>query len=805
MRFLTKTALCLFLLYSSLAFAQQRIEFQYFDLVQSQPESCSNKSEFFRFFGNFDARQLPTKFQAYKVELSVIGNFPTQDYQFNDFYNSGFGYDIYGEVNFPDSGIYNVRAVAKFFLNDSTSYIDTSDFVTFSYGSSTCRVLSGNMYYDKNQNCEYDSLDSPIANRRVMVGERDGEILLTDNNGYYETLIPKLTPNGFGTDLFSHDFILNEDSTSYYTLSCDIPNLRDSISSLNVNLGYKDTLWSSTELFLESFLQWQYLNNCDSNTEALVSFSTHKLLGNNLTIPTTLFFGDGDSLYHEFNYGDEFNEVIHEYKNPGIYYPTFLTKTNDTAFFETTDPVFISDTCGNVSGTLYRDLNENCLLDSNESGIANINIVATWLGKTYFAKTNSNGKYSFLIPTNINYTLKVANTNLNGVITYGSLINTQACPVIVSDSANLTNFNFGVNCAQFKDLAVDGTPPRTRPGFINNHNIQAINLSCSDIESGILSYELDSLETFVSTTLAQDSIVNNKIYWFIDSLGIGERRTINLKVKLDSTATLGSVICRALTFYPLNIAEADSSNNEVEVCNVVNGSYDPNDKTCFINGAADTSNYFDKGDSFTYRIRFQNTGTDSAVNIYILDTISEFLNFESFELLGSSHPMEYYFNDDRTIRFVFSDINLPSIANNEAESHGYINYRIVPDTNVDLLDKIENTAHIYFDFNSAIVTNTTVQLLRGSTVAVNENITGDDMFLNLHPNPTKERLVINFNNTNSKISVGLFDLTGRNVLNLKLKNNSEFSVASIPNGTYILKVVDLNGQKSLSERVVVQH
>jgi hypothetical protein len=45
----------------------------------------------------------------------------------------------------------------------------------------------------------------------------------------------------------------------------------------------------------------------------------------------------------------------------------------------------------------------------------------------------------------------------------------------------------------------------------------------------------------------------------------------------------------------------------------------------------------------------------------------------------------------------FTEINLPE--NNEAESHGFVTYRIQP---------ISGTASIFFDFNPPIITNTEV-------------------------------------------------------------------------------------------------
>jgi hypothetical protein len=59
-----------------------------------------------------------------------------------------------------------------------------------------------------------------------------------------------------------------------------------------------------------------------------------------------------------------------------------------------------------------------------------------------------------------------------------------------------------------------------------------------------------------------------------------------------------------------------------------------------------------------YTIRFQNTGNDNAERVRVVDRLDQGLDVHSFELIGSSHPMNYSIRDG-VIEFVFDNINLP--------------------------------------------------------------------------------------------------------------------------------------------------
>lgn len=135
------------------------------------------------------------------------------------------------------------------------------------------------------------------------------------------------------------------------------------------------------------------------------------------------------------------------------------------------------------------------------------------------------------------------------------------------------------------------------------------------------------------------------------------------------------------------------------------GSYDPNDKNGFPEGVGDQYEIA-KETKLTYHIRFQNTGTDTAFTVVIADTLSSFLDINTFEPGLSSHQYEWEFINPNILKFHFNNILLPDSTTNELGSQGFLRFDIMPHQSVNAGTVIENSAAIFFDFNPPIITNT---------------------------------------------------------------------------------------------------
>ena len=210
---------------------------------------------------------------------------------------------------------------------------------------------------------------------------------------------------------------------------------------------------------------------------------------------------------------------------------------------------------------------------------------------------------------------------------------------------------------------------------------------------------------FIPLTAMVDTI--NGRYYF-DTVYVSPGSSVSLPFRLltptaDNAGAMLSVECGALGWFTPEFYSVDSS----EVVTELTCAYDPNDKAGFPAGWSD-EHYVLAGDTIEYRIRFQNTGNAPATDVIVEDTLDVSLDANSFEWLGSSHPMTYaYYPETRAMHFRFMGIMLPDSVNNEPESHGWIRYRMVVRADAQHDELVENTAHIYFDNNDAVVTNTT--------------------------------------------------------------------------------------------------
>jgi hypothetical protein len=149
---------------------------------------------------------------------------------------------------------------------------------------------------------------------------------------------------------------------------------------------------------------------------------------------------------------------------------------------------------------------------------------------------------------------------------------------------------------------------------------------------------------------------------------------------------------------------ADYGESYDELCQVVIGSFDPNDKQGFPTGYAE-NHYIDRNVDLRYLIRFQNTGTDTAFTVRITDEISTHLDMRTFRPGASSHNYIVDIVGDE-VTFTFDDIMLPDSFVNEPGSNGWVEYEISQKFDLPLETRVENTAAIFFDFNEPVITNT---------------------------------------------------------------------------------------------------
>ncbi|MFA5573868.1 MAG: T9SS type A sorting domain-containing protein [Brumimicrobium sp.] len=242
----------------------------------------------------------------------------------------------------------------------------------------------------------------------------------------------------------------------------------------------------------------------------------------------------------------------------------------------------------------------------------------------------------------------------------------------------------------------------------------------------------------------------------------------------------GTLHSYLIEIVPIGINECDYYNNTDKVNFIVGNSYDPNAKTVGLPEEIDMN----MQDNFLYTIYFQNTGTAPAQDVYIIDTLSENLDWSTFEFLRSSHQVGIADLGNGVKKFYFNQIWLPDSTTNAEESQGFISFRIKENAGNGLGTEIFNTAYIYFDQNEAIVTNTTYNI-NATTLGFDEY---EAFKVNIYPNPSRE-----FINVSSKLTIdelSIYGVDGRLYKKISNQNmtNLKIDIRNLSIGMYIVKM-----------------
>ncbi|NRB46218.1 MAG: T9SS type A sorting domain-containing protein [Saprospiraceae bacterium] len=218
-------------------------------------------------------------------------------------------------------------------------------------------------------------------------------------------------------------------------------------------------------------------------------------------------------------------------------------------------------------------------------------------------------------------------------------------------------------------------------------------------------------------------------------------------------------------------------------------SYDPNDKQASPSGWGDEKLIF-PNTQLAYKIRFQNTGTDTAYKVVIKDRIAKVLDIKSIRPGASSHPYTWGITEGRNLSFTFEDIDLPDSTTNLTASQGFVTFTIDQQTDLPLGTLIENTAAIYFDFNPPIFTNTTrhqVSDLFKNLPTDTETVIAPEVSVSIFPQPVQSQAHFHIRGVPQQaVHMQLFDLSGRLVRQQGYENiQFVMESAHLPAGLYI--------------------
>ncbi|MBI1305737.1 MAG: T9SS type A sorting domain-containing protein [Bacteroidetes bacterium] len=430
-----------------------------------------------------------------------------------------------------------------------------------------------------------------------------------------------------------------------------------------------------------------------------------------------------------------------------------------------------------VTGTVYFDKNKNGILDNDESGIKN-QTVRFQLSKLS-TLTDSLGHYEldFFYGADKVYALPKS-----------SAINVS--PNYHISSAGIDTVNFGYQCDTSKANArIDITG---RSSF-NTYRGSDYSIICTN-ENGIdlkttVRFSFPETIKLKHANPSPSATTDSTLEWDIVLKPL-EQQKISTGFGLEISLNDGDTISTFAEF--VGLKDWDSTDNKSALLQKVSSSYDPNDKS--VSPVIIHVDEIDKSNNLLFTIRFQNTGNDTAFDVRIEDTLSDFIDPESVLILDASHRLITE-TDGKNLSFHFDNIYLPDSTTNEPESKGFVTFICQTKEQLKTGDKIENTAFIYFDQNEAIVTNTTST----SVVEISDAIHKiRKTFPAIYPNPTTG--IVNL--PAGVISVEVYDLTGGLIYSQNGLHES-VDLEMVSNGLYWLKII--MEDSAFTSRLIIHH
>ncbi|HQW05727.1 MAG TPA: T9SS type A sorting domain-containing protein [Flavobacteriales bacterium] len=330
------------------------------------------------------------------------------------------------------------------------------------------------------------------------------------------------------------------------------------------------------------------------------------------------------------------------------------------------------------------------------------------------------------------------------------------------------------------DLRVSLYADRARPGFDNQVYLRCENYGTIPMDAE-LTLAFDADQTWLSSSVAPNATSGNTATWNFSAMPAGTVQHIVVDLHTAASVPLGTEITHTAIAEPTTADETPLDNTSTYI-DIVVGSYDPNDK--LLSPAKLSPEVVAVGETpIEYTIRFQNTGTYLAERVVILDTLSEDLQWASMRFLDSSHPNHWYVTDG-VLHVIHSDINLPDSTSDEAGSHGFVRFSMLPNTNLTNGSVIENIAHIVFDFNAPIITPPAVFSVDVLASVAEE---AGNAF-RIYPNPVHDRLWITLPETHEPvINYTITDLLGK-VQASGASTNRSVDVQALASGMYTLMI-----------------
>jgi len=622
----------------------------------------------------------------------------------------------------------------------------------------------------------------------IIAGRTDADIdceKTADNLGAIDYYLTKIDPDGnyiwqkeYGGD--NNDFlegIIPTSDNGFLLVGYSGSDISDSKTEGNIgNTGYMDYWVIKLDHYGE--IQWQNtiggkstdaLLNCTQTIDGgylLAGYSNSEIFADKTEAP----YGNHDYWFVELNV---FGEVVDDFTIGGSsddflvealqtndygylllgYSESNLTGIKTVAGLGSDDiwMVKIAHDINIVEGTVAFDFNSNEIIDGDDFYCVNKLVQDETSGA--ITLTNALGKYVLGIESPGTYITSTP------AIEYYSIVPTIYAGEFIDFGHIDTGIHFLIQPnGDFTDLCISAiriTP--FRPGFEAIYHLMYNNVGTTTAGGTVAMYPSEYI-VYDSADVAPVLITADSILWNIADLSPFETGSFNIYVSVIEAAPLDSTAISLFQLTPVVGDDGPECNYDTVVV-VISGAFDPNNITV---DKTQLSVYeVPYQPKLEYTINFQNTGTDTAFLVQLINPLPEDLILASLIIKETSHTLNYFeLDDDNNLVFQFADIQLPPTAIDEVNCHGFITYEMRTQTDLIEGDIIANEASIIFDFNTPVITNTATTEIIVPTVGINNQ---PQLAISVKPNPFTNATTIYFNTYLNNAQIEVTDINGKQI------------------------------------------
>jgi sugar lactone lactonase YvrE len=448
--------------------------------------------------------------------------------------------------------------------------------------------------------------------------------------------------------------------------------------------------------------------------------------------------------------------------------------------------------CNIISATYYLDNNSDCIYEPGTDTHVNVPITveidSNGVAVDSITTPNSILYKAYGVPGDI-YTVKVIDLP-------SSLV--MSCPstgilydTISTTDSTLAPMYFGFNCSSSSgfDLAVYTTRHAGRHVF--EANVIAENLRCP-VEPATLNVGISPKYGYTYSDLAPTTAAVNLMTWDFSGLSSSDPSVGYFYFYADITGstwlTVGDTVNSYFEIDPIT-GDLDNSNNTEDNIDTVTASFDPN----YITVSPGTCISPATATKLQYGIAFENTGNDTAHNIYIMDTLSADLDINTLKVEAASAYMnvtKMTTGGRNIIKFAFPGINLLDSSHHNGCT-GAVFYTINTKNTLSIGTDISNEAGIYFDDNAVVMTNAITTHVGCSSLSV-AGVT-KEAEASIYPNPADDELIIKTGGT-AYSAYTITNSIGQTMQQQSISSSiTKANISALPAGVYYVMLKSDNG------------